>query len=136
MRYTSDQSDHCLLFYVFQNLTDAAVLLKSSSASENNHHGDDMTAADTPTHTHLPSVENRQTRCPSIKGTITEVTSMLSSMIDQQKQYFELFATGEEERHRREVELEQERFRLQIELEDRCRQTQMEHDQAMLHMIA
>ncbi|XP_073730824.1 uncharacterized protein [Misgurnus anguillicaudatus] len=108
----------------------------SSTASENNHYGDDMTTADTPSHTRQPSVENRQTRRPSIKGTVTEVTSMLSSMIDQQKQYFELFATGEEERHRRELELERERFRLQIELEDRRRQTQMEHDQAMLRMMA
>ncbi|GAA6106488.1 uncharacterized [Tachysurus ichikawai] len=113
------------------NLTDVAVLLRAAVPVKTT-----ITAADTPTHTHLPSVENRQTRRPNIKGTVTEVTFMLSSMIDQQKQYFELFATGEEERYRRELELERERFRLQIELEDRRRQTQMEHDQAMLPMIA
>ncbi len=128
-------SSHCLFFcnLCLSELERCSTVNENSSASESNsNHDDQMITADTPRRTHLQSVEKRSTR----RSSTTEVTAMLSSIIDQQRHYFELFAAEEEERHRREVELERERFRLQMELEERRRQTQMEHDQAMLHIFA
>lgn len=62
----------------------SSVIENSRASESNSNHHDHMITADTPRWIHLLSVEKRPTRCST---TITEVPSMLSSMIDQQSHY-------------------------------------------------
>lgn len=56
----------------------------------------------------------------SNKKTLTqEVTSLISSFLEQQRKDHEFFMLQEEQRLEREMEMERERFRLQMEMEER-----------------
>lgn len=69
------------------------------------------------------------------KSSVKELTTLISSVMEQQRRDHELFILKEDERHCREMELERERYRLQMEMEERRRQAQVESDQAMMRMI-
>ncbi|KAL7833848.1 hypothetical protein AOLI_G00288080 [Acnodon oligacanthus] len=110
----------------------SSVALGDSNPDESDASADTSGCTDPPPVVKRPSSKSKH---PNAESPITEVASMISSIIEQQRRDFELFVSNEDERHCREMELERERLRLQMEMEERCRQAQMESDQAMMRMV-
>ncbi|KAL6490993.1 hypothetical protein MHYP_G00013380 [Metynnis hypsauchen] len=109
----------------------SSVAQGNSNPDESDASADTSGCADPPPVVKRPSSKPKH---PNAKSTITEVASMISSIIEQQRRDFELFVT-KDERHRREMEVERERLRLQMEMEERRRQDQMESDQDMMRIM-